>query len=701
MTGIFPSLAFAAASLAGAAQVLPTPRDVAERGTILETSGFAVRGELPEYARASVASLSAEDGTPLVVRRAAALADQEYVLEVSPSNVTAEASSDAGFIYAVMTLRELAVRRGGRVSVPCCRIADRPAFALRGINWNLFVECRGWSQDLCDGEEAFVRRSVAGFDRMARFKLNAVLLDGVGWNPERFPGYGRLMRRLSGEARKRGIRIGFAGYNAGYGAQYFPWDGPKFTNLTERGESFACFGAARSPAAGVSGTCLSDERLVAAKAANLRAFVEEVDPGFLYIHGFDADRRAECERQWKSRCARCRARWPNDDTLAADGMAGAFADFYDRLHEAADNGRCIFNFVSPNYTCWSEGDAEWRYHRDYFKALTNCLRSKSLRVMLREQYFGSDGKPRFAELRRAVGPDARLSAIVFSGCDGFYNSHLFTADVALARCWKGIDEVIVASGNAYQEPRQVAIAEYLWNPEGSPYQVDVPTDPAEFPSFYGKIVSGEIRPERVFGPNGLLRAACVKLYGPESGPEVAAVEDPACYPILPMTSKWMPGFYFAELRGGYGNLCWSSNIVARAADIVRYRTALTAARDATLRAEGAFRKAGVAMNADACRRTRTFAEASLDWTRAMELALEARRDETRRPAALQAVARLERTGRSLQADCEALRRKALDPSGADVDAAVESAKFLVYEAESMRQTLERGTWRDHPRRPWW
>ena len=693
----------AALSASAAARVLPTPREISYCGGELVAKGLSVGGAsvAPEYAVSSLKPLFAEGGVPLEFRRDGALAAQEYRLSVTPSNVVASASSDAGFIYASMTLLQLAERRGAEWAIPLCAVSDRPAFSTRGINWNLFVECRGWSQDQLDGEEAFLRRSVAALDLMARFKLNAVLVDGTGWNPERFPGYGRLMRRLGAEARRRGIATGFVGYSAGYGAQYFSWDGPKFTNLNERGEAFLCFGSARKPEPGKSGTCLTDAKLNAAKVANLKAFVDAVDPGFLYIHGSDVNRRDDCEKQWKSRCAACRARWPSDDTLAPDGMAGAFADLYDRLYEGAGNGRCVFHFVSPNYTYWSEDDDEWRYHCEYFAALTKCLRNKCLRVMLREQYLCADGTPRFGMLRDAVGPEAKLSAISFTGCDGFYNSHLFSADVALARLWKGLDDVIVASGSAYQEPRQVAIAEYLWNPEGSPYRIDIPEDAGKFSAFYERLVACEERPEAVFGEGGLLGEACRRLYGPVAGPEIARVEHPREYPILPLTSKWMPGFYFAELYEGFKKLYWCEKVVSRVEDIRRYRSELAAARTATVRAEAAFGKASLEINVVACRRALAFADASKEWMDAMELALEALSDESRRSAALEAAGRLEASARRLLAEYEPLRKKALDPSGADIVAAVDTARFLIYEAESIRLTLEKGVWREHPRKAWW
>lgn len=57
-----------------------------------------------------------------------------YALTVSPEGVRIEAGDEAGFFYAVQTLRQLAA---GRDSIPCCSMKDAPAFAVRG----LLIDC--------------------------------------------------------------------------------------------------------------------------------------------------------------------------------------------------------------------------------------------------------------------------------------------------------------------------------------------------------------------------------------------------------------------------------------------------------------------------------------------------------------------------------------------------------------------------------
>jgi hexosaminidase len=58
---------------------------------------------------------------------------QAYRLEISPHGIRAEAATEAGRFYALMTLRQLLRRAGPRRSLPCCAIEDRPDFAVRGV----------------------------------------------------------------------------------------------------------------------------------------------------------------------------------------------------------------------------------------------------------------------------------------------------------------------------------------------------------------------------------------------------------------------------------------------------------------------------------------------------------------------------------------------------------------------------------------
>lgn len=67
----------------------------------------------------------------IVVRRNARMAPQQYRLRVAGGRAEIESAGDAGAFYAAMTLAQLPVRAGGRWTMPCVQIDDRPALPWR------------------------------------------------------------------------------------------------------------------------------------------------------------------------------------------------------------------------------------------------------------------------------------------------------------------------------------------------------------------------------------------------------------------------------------------------------------------------------------------------------------------------------------------------------------------------------------------
>ena len=110
------------------------------------------------------------------------------------------------------------------------------------------------------------------------------------------------------------------------------------------------------------------------KIAELRNFIKEVQPGALYLHNIDAHLIEE--KMWAVRCDECRKKWPNDDLFAKDGMAGAFAYFFDRLNgglkdivvDDYDSSRdlLIFN-VAPGYMSYDADDEEIEKAGEFWK----------------------------------------------------------------------------------------------------------------------------------------------------------------------------------------------------------------------------------------------------------------------------------------------------------------------------------------------
>ena len=88
---------------------------------------------------------------------------EAYRLTVEPDGVEIVAAADAGAYYGVQTLRDLLVACGPEV--PCCRIADRPDFARRGV----YLDCSR-------GKVPTLATLKALVERLARWKVNELQL---------------------------------------------------------------------------------------------------------------------------------------------------------------------------------------------------------------------------------------------------------------------------------------------------------------------------------------------------------------------------------------------------------------------------------------------------------------------------------------------------------------------------------------------
>ncbi len=714
--------------------IIPTPIKMALSGEEVETDGFEVSGDLPPYAREAGRTLFSGK-TPLDFRYDAALGPQAYRLSIRCDGVRMAAGDAPGAIYAVQTLRQL-VRKlpDGKFAVALGEVDDKPAFSVRGINWNMFVEVRSWSMDDGRGVEDFKRRFIAGLDTMSFFKLNAVIVDGLGWNPERFPGYGALMKSLAHEARRRGIRLGFAGYSEGYGAMWLDSDGPKFDNI-RNGRKYPCFGLTGSPQR-TCGTCLSNPELMEAKKANLRAFVAATEPGFLYVHGADICRRSRMETAWSNRCAACRAKWPNDDTCATNGAAGSFAYLYDELKDAVSSVRnpetgydaardLLFLAVGPNYGDYSEDDAEWAYHVDYFRNFSLALRNRDIALMLREQYVGDDGKPRLRQMKEAIGSDTRLAVIEFCAGDGYHNTTPATGEMALTRYFDGCDIVIAAGSNAFGEPRQALWAEYEWNPQGSAFAWDVrPKSCRQTRDLYDDLSNGRVLPEPIFRDgDGLLSIVCRKLYGDEAGAIVSRFLPPehiggsgrnnSAAIILPLSSERLPGSNFSRFRflRGKRELRWREDlddwdmhairaeIACARASVAKTRAAAVGFRQAADVCEA--RRDSLLRMAAACETAVELGDLTVLWLDLMIRQHACRKGRSASANIATDLSRLEAEARKLRLRFEAEKAKMVDASGGQAHDAWASAEYLVREAENMRTTLETGRFPPHSNPSWW
>jgi hexosaminidase len=152
--------------------LLPTPRQaVFEEGRIAVGPG-SPRTLAPEVGSDSRAALDAwlqtgSGSAPVSLVREAALPPEGYRLRVSGEGVVLAASTEPGWAYGVVRLRQLGVRGLLRA----CRLEDSPALALRGFHLN-------FSLATLDFEGA-----ARVLESMARWRLNTVLIEYV----DRFP----------------------------------------------------------------------------------------------------------------------------------------------------------------------------------------------------------------------------------------------------------------------------------------------------------------------------------------------------------------------------------------------------------------------------------------------------------------------------------------------------------------------------------
>ena len=356
------TLRAAATALGGSVTVASEPGAASVVLVLLGADGAAAAGapldaeDLATFAQPN----GAEQG--YVIRPAAGASAPLYLVARDPQ----------GLLYAAVTLAQLLRLEGGRIVARAPHIRDWPSFGYRGNNWLLWVECGRWSYERGDGFAAYAERIERKLDFSLQHKINLLIFDGFGWNPERFPGYGALARRCARYARERGIKLLVGGYGAGYGAGD-RYDGHIFRNRRSYpdGELYDCCRFVGRDRSSTFGTCISNDALTALKQEELRRYVRAAEPGALYIHFLDIEDIAGHELSWSTRCPACRERWPNDALAAADGAAGAFAELYDALcdavfsvsnpetgyHAARD---CMPILISPAYTVCTDSDATWR-----------------------------------------------------------------------------------------------------------------------------------------------------------------------------------------------------------------------------------------------------------------------------------------------------------------------------------------------------
>ena len=139
---------------------------------------------------------------------------QAYVIktDLQGQRVLLFGSAPLGVLYAATTLVQLWTLDDGGLAVPEVEVRDYPDFKYRAAaDWLMRAELNRWGYDWGDGRNAYMERIKRKLDFCLRFKINMVFFDGFGWTAEKTPGYGAMMRELNSYARKRGIKLVYAG----------------------------------------------------------------------------------------------------------------------------------------------------------------------------------------------------------------------------------------------------------------------------------------------------------------------------------------------------------------------------------------------------------------------------------------------------------------------------------------------------------
>lgn len=470
-----------------------------------------------------------------------------YIIRTENNSLSVIAKSERGLAYGIVTLIQIAGR-----NIKTLEIFDKPDFKRRANKWTIWAESGIWSYDFGDGAEAFKKRVVRKLDNCLMYKINTVYFDAFGLSLDRFPGYEEIMKYANDEARARGINLVTGCYGMSYGQQGHlnSYQGKAYLNRTSYpdGEIYECIGTYDPPKGTkqlsleekiktikgrIHGTCLSNPTLNKMKREEYTEYIKRTHSGGLYMHNMDADEMHP--ELWLARCDACKRKWPNDDIYATDGAAGAFAEYFnsimDSINSIKDEGydaeRDFFlTVVSPGYLyAVNSDDKTFRVGMKFWSSVSKLLKHDNISICFREQFFYHDKNERREQILDRLDIKSETLVINFSGSDGFYDDKLFTPTAFFNFMMKKYSSMMLACGNAFQEPLQVYNAEYLWRCENSDFYnlAPKPDNQKDFMQLYMDTIHGKVRPEQIYGDGGFIDIICDKLYGGEVGKIMASI----------------------------------------------------------------------------------------------------------------------------------------------------------------------------------
>ena len=498
--------------------------------------------------RAGIAAGAAPGDVPaLTPQESAALArsDQAYVIRMQPeghAKVWVIGASPLGAYYGAATLAQLVTPAApGALVLPQVEVQDYPDTPGRMCaNWVLTWDWEINGYDWGDGLEAFLGRCKRKIDLCARYKVNRVRFLGGRISPgppymkDRYEKIKRFALELNRYARRRGVALQFS--SSSWGIDYYSWGTgypqPWILNRESYpdGPVYACV-------TGTVGGCLSNDALIGIIARRQKQLVQDLEPGSIYLHQIDAATYAQLVQLWKTRCPRCRQRFPEDEPASARGYAGAAAGLYNRIvaelksvrnpESGYDASRDLeIVFASPGYSYWTESDAEWENELKYFSEIGRQLVDKQrVQITFREQYNRLDGRGlRLEEMARTLGqvgwPDAPFVFAV-QGADFLDSSNMFVSSPVLTGTYRGAGTLYSFNGHVHSEVQLLANANYAWN-----HRAPGAVDPRQFagPALRqeaSRYSTGAKHSEFLVGR--FLETACAALYGEKAAPWMVAL----------------------------------------------------------------------------------------------------------------------------------------------------------------------------------
>jgi hypothetical protein len=299
------------------------------------------------------------------------------------------------------------------------------------------------------------------------------------------------------------------------------------------------------------GSCRSNEELNKLKAAELRSFVDAVEPGALYIHNEDFGNYRRTQELWLKRCDRCRKRWPNDTLKASDGGAGGLANGYAALVRAVNSVKhpatgydaardCQIVLISPVYhPDSSEADA-WADALELWRNIGAQLpQSSNVEAGFREVFPLNHGREHFTgdfnRTMKAAGLNLGLFLYFAGGTDDWVSDYSLTGVPSMNAMFRGATTIYNGTGDYYRGPMEAIAAEYSWNDHSTGFFTDPPT-PDETRDVWRKYIFAENQPSEIFGPGKLYDRVCDLLYGPRAGPMMASFyRESAELPDIPIS----------------------------------------------------------------------------------------------------------------------------------------------------------------------